>query len=144
MTAALPPLLALSAGLALVPNAAAGDEPDMRGLIAVAPGDCARLVGHAPGADVAYRPGVDVRGRPVVPADLGGGAQLAMPEEIVIEIELDLLERLGLPIVAGGYAGNAVLGRVTVRDGRAYFNGQPMSDFDQAVLDEACRAQGRR
>ena len=57
---------------------------------------CARLVQHVPADDVTYKPGVDARGRPVVPADLGGGPTIAIPDEINIQIGIDLADRLAL------------------------------------------------
>lgn len=58
--------------------------------------DCRQIVTHEPADDVAYLPGVDVSGNPVVPADLGGGYGITAPEEVTIDIRLDLAERLPL------------------------------------------------
>ena len=63
--------------------------------------DCARLVEHVPAPGVAYQPGVDAYGRAVAPADLpgglNGGAQNLVPETLHIPIEIDLLDRFGIP-----------------------------------------------
>lgn len=48
--------------------------------------DCARLVKHVPDADVTYQAGTDVYGRPVAPADLDGGLQIALPDEYSFDI----------------------------------------------------------
>lgn len=48
--------------------------------------DCARLVRHVADADLAYQPGTDVHGRPVAPADLDGGLQVALPEAFSFDI----------------------------------------------------------
>ncbi|MBF0391070.1 MAG: hypothetical protein HQL38_00170 [Alphaproteobacteria bacterium] len=104
--------------------------------IRITEGDCRELVGHTPDADVAYRPGVDAEGRPVAPADAGGGAQLVLPRDQIIELELDLEDRLDVP--AGTYSGAVSMGLVEVRDGRAYYNGQPLTHPDQAALEDAC------
>lgn len=113
-------------------------------LLRIAAADCARLTRHTPAPDVAYRPGVDVRGKAVTSADLDGGAQLNLPAEIVVAIEVDLAKRYGLPRRPGVYDGTAVIGTVTVKDGQALFNGQPMHAFDQALVAEACRARAPR
>lgn len=104
--------------------------------IRISEGDCRELVRHTPAADVAYRPGVDAGGRAVAPADLGGGVQLVLPQDRIIELEIDLDDRLDGP--AGAYSGALPLGLVEVREGRAYYNGQPLTPPDQAALEDAC------
>jgi hypothetical protein len=103
--------------------------------------DCANLVEHTPSADVAYKPGVDVRGKAVAPADLGGGVQLAMPEEVTIAIEIDLAARYGLPSGAAAnlYKPTASMGTVSYKNGKAFFNGQPLTNAETEALAEACR-----
>lgn len=101
--------------------------------------DCSRLVRHEPAPDVAYRPGVDARGKPVAPADLGGGAQLKLPDEIVIKLEFDVLRGR-----RSGLEGNTALGTITLRNGRAYVNDEPLHGWEQEVLLEACRKHGIR
>ena len=71
--------------LCLAP-AAAGAET-----LVVSRQDCQRLVRHVPAADVAYQPGVDVQGRPVAPADLGGGLDLGLPESYSFDVEIQPL-----------------------------------------------------
>lgn len=111
--------------------------------VIVSRADCANLIQHGPSADVAYKPGVDVRGKPVVPADGGGGVQLAMPEEITIDIEVDLAARFGLPPQAPPtkdlYRPTAKIGTVSYKDGKAFFNGQPLTSPEAEALAEACR-----
>jgi hypothetical protein len=85
--------LPIAAASALVYSAAAHEEVT----VAITRADCARLVEHVPASDVAYQPGVDVHGREVVPADLNGGIRIELPETILIPIEVDLLERFGIP-----------------------------------------------
>lgn len=126
--------LAVAAAFILPVTAAGGEE-----LVRIGREDCLRLQRHVPDANVAYKPGMDVRGKPVAPADLGGGAQLNLPAEIAVIIEVDLAERYGLPVRPGLYDGKAQVGTVTVRDGTALFNGQPMHEFDQHLIAEACR-----
>ncbi|PIW30710.1 MAG: hypothetical protein COW30_01680 [Rhodospirillales bacterium CG15_BIG_FIL_POST_REV_8_21_14_020_66_15] len=52
--------------------------------------DCRWVLRHRPGADVAYAPGVDVRGKPVVPADVGGGPALDLPDVFEFTVTKDL------------------------------------------------------
>jgi len=133
--AALAPILAPAlAFLLAVPAGAQSRDATLR----VTRADCARLVRHAPAPDVAYRSGVDVQGRPVAPADLPGTPRIALPEEFEIEITVNLQDRLGLPADAGKYAGEVKVGTVRYRDGRAWFNDQPLSDESQARLAAAC------
>ncbi|HIC81294.1 MAG TPA: hypothetical protein EYP07_10060, partial [Kiloniellaceae bacterium] len=95
-------LLAAILGLWLVAAGTAGPAWAEQPYLTITRADCQRLVRHLPAADVAYQPGVDVRGRPVAPADLGaaepGAAPpLALPQAVIIPIEVDLFDRFGIP-----------------------------------------------
>ena len=107
--------------------------------VAITRADCARLVAHVPGPDVAYQPGVDVYGREVAPADLGGTPRIELPETILIDIEVDLLQRFGIPASPALYDPDAEVGEVAYRDGRFTFNGQPLQDEAQAELAARCQ-----
>ena len=111
--------------------------------VTISRADCDRLVAHVPSPDVAYRPGMDAHGRPVAPADLDGGVRLDLPEDIVIEIEVDLFERFGIPADPASYQADALIGLVEYRDGRFTFNGQPLQDEDAAALAERCQRIAR-
>ena len=100
--------------------------------------DCKRITKHVPAPDVAYRPGGGVRGKEFAPADLGGASPIKIPDEISIDIGIDLEEKYGLGS-GGKYTGEGIIGTVTVKKGRVYFNGQPLTASDQAVLAQACR-----
>jgi hypothetical protein len=122
-------------------------------------GDCSKLVQHQPAADVTYKPGVDVHGKAVAPADLGGGYNMPMPEEINIQIGIDLADRLALRDArkanqanAGSgvpaqtpvrkvlpYSGTAPIGMLTVKGNDIYWNGERIAPQDEAALAEACR-----
>lgn len=102
--------------------------------------DCQRLVKHVPAPDATYRPGVDVDGDPVVPADLGGGVRIDLPESFAIPIEVELFERFGIPSDPARFDADLVVGEVTVDiEGRAYFNGQPLQDEAAAELAAKCQ-----
>ncbi len=105
--------------------------------------DCARLVEHVPSPDVAYQPGVDAYGRAVAPADvsggLNGGAQIRVPETLRIPIEIDLLDRFGIPANPALYDADVSIGEVVYRDGRLTFEGQPLQDEAAAELTKACQ-----
>ena len=130
-----PALLLLAAALAAAPGAA----HEQKTTVAITRADCARLVAHVPGPDVAYRPGVDVYGRAVVPADLGGPPRIEVPETILIDIEIDLLGRFGIPADPALYDPDAEVGEVLYKDGRFTFNGQPLQDQAQAELAARCQ-----
>ncbi len=137
----VPALFLLAAALAAAPAAA-----HERATVAITRVDCARLVAHVPGPDVAYHPGVDVYGREVAPADLGGAPRIELPETILIDIEIDLLQRFGIPASPALYDGDVEVGEVAYRDGRFTFNGQPLQDEAQAELAARCQkvVDGRR
>lgn len=124
--------------LLIVPAARAEDGGGRT--IRVTKADCARLVKHEPAADVTYEPGVDVRGNEVAPADLYGGSQIELPETVTIPIEVDLFDRLGLP-ADRRYEGDVQVGtvRIDLDDGRATFNGQPLTPKEQHELAIRCQ-----
>ena len=124
-------------GLAAVAASAAAAQDQL--VVAMTRADCARLVAHRPAADVTYQPGVDVNGQPVAPADLDGGTQIVLPEIIYIPITVDLFDRFGIPADPDNFQADAEVGAVTYRDGRAYFNGQPLQDDAQAELAALCQ-----
>ncbi|MCH9000216.1 MAG: hypothetical protein IID48_18415 [Proteobacteria bacterium] len=137
-----PALFLLAAALVAAPVAApvaAHEKAPVAISVAITRADCARLVAHVPDPDVAYRPGVDVHGREVVPADLGGAPRIELPETILIDIEIDLLARFGIPANPALYDPDAEVGEVAYRDGRFTFNGQPLQDQAQAELAARCQ-----
>ena len=137
-----PALFLLAAALVAAPvaaPAAAHEKAPVAISVAITRADCARLVAHVPDPDVAYRPGVDVHGREVVPADLGGAPRIELPETILIDIEIDLLQRFGIPATPALYDADAEVGEVLYKDGRFTFNGQPLQDQAQAELAARCQ-----
>ncbi len=113
----VPALVLLAAALAAAPAVAPAAAHE-KATVAITRADCARLVAHVPAPDVAYRPGVDVYGREVVPADLGGAPRIELPKTILINIEIDLLQRFGIPANPALYDADAEVGEVAYRDGR--------------------------
>jgi hypothetical protein len=110
--------------------------------IAISRKDCSRLVNHEPAPDVTYQPGVDVHGRPVAPADLGGGQQIQLPDVIYIPIEVLVQDKYGIPANSVLYDATALVGVVSVRGNRVYFEDQELTDPEVAALEQACRDRG--
>jgi hypothetical protein len=108
--------------------------------VTVTKGDCARLIAHVPSQDVTYQPGLDAYGRKVVPADLGGGIQIKAPTEFNIPITMDLQKALGLPVDPAKFqTQNFTVGTVKIKNGRAYFNDQPLQSEQAAKLSALCQ-----
>jgi hypothetical protein len=100
--------------------------------IALTPETCAVLARlAASGAGAGYQAGVDAAGRAVAPADLPAALRPRI-DDFPVEITAP---------VNGGSGTQALLrlGFVTIRNNRAYFNGQPISDPDLDQLVAACR-----
>jgi hypothetical protein len=113
--------------------------------IAISRKDCSRLVNHEPAPDVTYLPGVDVHGRPVVPADLGGPRLTGvdqLPDVIYIPIEVLVQDKYGIPANSVLYDATALIGVVSVRGNRVYFEDQELTDPEVAALEQACRDRG--
>ena len=124
-----------------------GEVLAVPGGVAISAAPCQALL---TGAD--YVPGVDAKGNAVAPADLQPepgvasadlprGPAAVKPDDIRIELDARLAARFGVP--AGGddaRLGRTVLGTITVRDGRAYFNGAPLEPDLTASVASACAA----
>lgn len=108
-------------------------------VVTITRADCARLVEHVPAPDVTYQPGVDVYGREVAPADLEGGTPIRVPETLRIPIEIDLLDRFGIPANPALYEADVPVGEVVYRNGRLSFNGRPLQDEAAAELSRRCQ-----
>jgi hypothetical protein len=96
-------------------------------------------VEHQPAPDVAYQAGVDVHGRPVAPADLDGGSNLAVPEVIAIPLEILVQDKYGIPANSVLWEAKAQVGTVVVVGDQIYYEGQLLGDTDRAALARACR-----
>jgi hypothetical protein len=112
-------------------------------VVIISRGDCARLTVHQPAPDVAYQPGVDVQGRPVAPADLpGSNPPIAMPDEIAIDITVEIRKRFGIPANSALFEPEARVGTIVVKpDGSATFNGQPLTSPESRALAALCQGQ---
>ena len=125
-------LSALAAPQSAQPTGVVTAAPDGGVVIAAPP--CAELA-----AGATYVPGIDAAGRAVAPADLPDPSKIKI-DTPAIEIDAHLAGRFGSP-AAGARLGRAILGYVTVRDGRAYFNGEPLAPDASGAMIAACRAQ---
>lgn len=141
-------LMALAVLAGLLWSGAAARAQDAAGepvRVTITPLDCRPIdqgvtYNQAPGVE--YEPGVDATGRPVAPADVGGGYAVDLPDEVSFYITLDLGRRLQDRVPEKARAAlqaETVLGAVTIHDGVAYWNGEPMEPSVQRELREACR-----
>lgn len=133
-------------GLLVAVLAAVAVAPALAETITITEAGCAALVAHVADADVAYRPGVDVDGEAVAPADLPGAPQVVLPDIVHIPITVDLARRFGIPATSDLFKAEAYIGtaRVDLRDGRAWFNGKPLSDPEAHALARLCQEQRAR
>jgi hypothetical protein len=112
-------------------------------VIIITKNDCARLVSHQPSPDVTYKPGVDVHGQPVAPADVPGSPQIAMPEEIAVDLTVEIQRRFGIPDDSALFKPDVRVGTVVVKpDGSATFDGQPLTTPEQQALSALCQTEG--
>lgn len=107
--------------------------------VTVTKADCRNVVAHSPDASVAYTPGVTADGRSVAPANLSGGYTVKPPESFSMDINIDLQERFGLPATKGQYIGEIKAGKVEIKGGRAFYNGQELATGAQNEIARACR-----
>ena len=100
--------------------------------------DCVELTRHIPADDVKYRPDADPD---VAPADLPGRRRIQVPREFEIPISVELQKRFNLPPAPHTdlYKSEAMIGVVTYKDGRAWFNGLPIGADDEKEIGYLCR-----
>ncbi len=115
-------------------------------VVTITANDCRRVVAHVAAADVEYRPGVDVRGGKVAPADVGGTPQVEIPGTIAFDLQLDLEELAGPPPPGpvGEVFGRPVLGHISIRGHKVYFNDRLLGDLAEAELARKCREMLQR
>lgn len=112
--------------------------PAMAQTVVIDDAACQTIVQHQPADDVTYQPGVDAEGNPVVGADLHT-SPIQLPDTISFDITVDVMKYAGIA-PPKGVEGQAVIGRVDVaKDGRMYFNGQPMEGQSEAALRALCK-----
>jgi hypothetical protein len=103
--------------------------------VVVSKADCQRLARYIPDASASadYQPGVSATGKPVAPADINQGATITPPEVYNFTLNFSALP--------GRFTQSTInLGQVTVtREGRVFWNGQPLEDADSAALSRACQ-----
>jgi hypothetical protein len=131
--------------LALVVIILALPAAAQQGPIVVSSSNCEAIahLNDAPG--VAYMPGVDVDSNAVAPADLPGSST-ALNQALAsapIKITVDLQKRFGIPANSTLFQGEAQIGYVTVQDGKAYLDGQPLNVAEQGLLATACKERKR-
>lgn len=109
--------------------------------VVVEEGRCRLVEVHKPAPDVAYQPGVDVNGRPVAPADLGGGSPVTGPSEVSIQLLIPLTDFLA---VAPPFLDltDVDAGEVTVdtRTGAIRYRGQRLDAPYAVICDEEAAA----
>jgi hypothetical protein len=109
--------------------------------IAVSRQDCDRLVKYQEPPGVEYQPGVDAHGETVVPADLGGGVNIQLPQTIIIPIEVLIQDKYHIPANSALWRAKAEMGVVTVQGDQVLYNGQPLTDPESAALADLCKKQ---
>ncbi len=128
--------------LALAPILAAAPVAAQQGSgpIIVSSAACESIAHVNDASGVAYAPGVDVEGNAVAPADLAGGGT-ALNQAVAsapIKITVDLRKRFGIPANASLFQGRSQIGYVTIENGKAYLDGQPLNTAEQGLLVAAC------
>lgn len=82
-----------------------------------------------------YQAGVDVYGNAVVGADLVPSA-IQLPEVLTFPVTLDLAQRYDLP---AGIGAEAILGELTFKNNRLYWQGQALGDGEKDQVRDQCR-----
>ena len=114
--------------------------------ITVSPSACQALTAHTPSSDVAYKPGVDVNGNDVASADLNSSGQVnfADDHEFWLPIEVPLSDVVNIDAADNLNSvrdSNIGVGTVTVKNGQAYFNGEPLGDAGTHAIATECAKQ---
>lgn len=116
--------LVLIVMLALMPLGAFAQEEDVTAENSAL---CRILERQGTVKGAAYEPGVDVRGKPVVPADVGGVSAFGLPDVITIPLDVSLQNRLR-SLEEFGFDADTNLGVAEIYpDGKVSINGQDVS-----------------
>lgn len=89
---------------------------------------------------------VDVRGNAVAPADLSDSGQLNLAADhefwLPIEVPLEVVITIGAGDNLNSIrTSNIGVGAVTVKNGQAYFNGEPLGDAKSHAIAAECQKQ---
>ncbi|WP_135078002.1 hypothetical protein [Terasakiella sp. SH-1] len=127
--------------MALVMFPAVAMADGVASAVSITEKECKKLIrlNSFSGAD--YVPGVDMRGNKVVGADLNGGNQIKLPDEITFDLGIDLAEKYNM---GAGFYGKANLGQVKVKGRHVYWNGQKLGQGENNAILDACLAQYRQ
>lgn len=131
--------------LCLIPGVSLASYAEYRNgkvLVHLTRDECRKLIvnhKHHPRDDVAYKPGTGARGKPVLPADVGGTPVFKFPEKITVPIDLNLVERFGLDVEKGIELKPEISELTIHQDGRVSFNGTPLEDKTTQYLKSICR-----
>lgn len=106
--------------------------------VVISKAECRNLVRHVPSADVEYQPGVDVHGKPVKPADLEP-SRIKLPDEITIDITVEVFEFLERDPPRGLGESAAKIGTVVLKNGVVTFNGEALTTEEEAAVVAVCR-----
>jgi hypothetical protein len=128
------------ASILLTAGSAMAQQPS----VVISETDCRNLQIHRPAPDVKYRPGVDAQGRAVAPADLGNRTRIEPPREVTIDVTRRIADITNLQTGTHLYKAEANVARLTVRDGRVFYNDRPLGDRDQRAIAEACAQLNRK
>lgn len=137
--------LAVAAVCLTEPAEAEDAKEDAENVIEVSRQDCQRLIRHQPAPDVAFQPGIDVYGRTVAPADMAASSPIKLPDEIAIDIGVDLNEKYGIGQDDDGNnrytAATQTLGVVKVNpvSGKVTYDGKALDGHDTDAIRKACQ-----
>lgn len=86
-----------------------------------------------------YKPGVDAYGREVAPADIYESMAFAVPDEIEIPIQVDVMAAMGIPNPKP--EGKATMGTLTIyKNGALLYNGKDITN----TIEGYCREHMRK
>ena len=112
----------------------------------VAPSACEALTAHTPRDDVAYRPGLDVSENAVALADVNAAGQINLDADHEFRLPIELPLDNALAVAAADTLNivrdsNIGVGTVTIKNGRAYFNDEPVGDAQSHSIAAECQKQ---
>jgi hypothetical protein len=115
-------------------------------MITVGPSACESLSAHTASDDVAYKPGIDAEGNDIAPADLNSSGQLNLDDDhefwLPIDVPLaDVTNIAATDTMDAISASDIGVGTVTVKNGQAYFDGEPLGDSESHALAAECAKQ---
>ena len=101
-------------------------------------GDCRLLLNYITGSDVNFTAGFDVRGKQIKGADYNIESKVKLQDTMTFNIAPDIARKYNLSKI--NMTAQMTIVKVTIKNGRVFFNDHLIVKTDQTNLEARCRS----